>query len=83
MHLVKHLSTSIMNFNNTISGGGGGGGGAKRVPRGVGKFAALIKLVYFKQISHLVHLLTVMFLSAVWFVDFFCVAVTNLERGYN
>ncbi len=29
MLFVKHLSTSIMNFNNTISRGGGGGGGAK------------------------------------------------------
>ena len=25
MHFVKHLSTSIMNFNDTISRGGGGG----------------------------------------------------------
>ena len=29
MHFVKHLSTSIMNFNNTIFRGGGGGGGGE------------------------------------------------------
>ena len=34
MHFVKHLSTSIIHFNNTISeGGGGGGGGGQKVPR--------------------------------------------------
>ena len=29
MHFVENLSTSIMNFNNTISKEGGGGGGGK------------------------------------------------------
>ena len=29
MHFVKHLSTSIVNFSNTISKGGRGGGGGE------------------------------------------------------
>ena len=29
MHLVKHLSTSIMNSNNIVSKKGGGGGGGR------------------------------------------------------
>ena len=35
MHFVKHLSTSIMSFNNTFPRGGGWGmgGGVKKVPR--------------------------------------------------
>ena len=35
LSLLMHLSTSIVDFNNTISnGGGGGGGGGKKIPRG-------------------------------------------------
>ena len=36
MHFVKHLSTPITNFNNTISKGGGkgGGGGEQKVSKG-------------------------------------------------
>ena len=37
MHFIKHLSTSIIHFNNTISKeggkGGGGGGESKNVPK--------------------------------------------------